>query len=110
ALGALERALETEVAHHGGDEGALLEAFGADHPRRAQGHDGVSVDLDALLVDDDHAVGVTVEGDADVRTPGEDLTRARGGMKRTDTRVDVVAVGLDADGDGLGAELAEDER
>src|SRR5690606_4276341 len=61
ALGALEGPLEAEVAHHGRDEGALLEALVADHPRRAHGHDGVAVDLGALLVDDDHAVGVAVE-------------------------------------------------
>ena len=58
--------LEAEIRHHRRDDAGFGEppvvapAFGDD------GHHLVAVDHMALLVDDDHAVGVAVERDADV--------------------------------------------
>ena len=58
-----------------------------------------------LLVGDDDAVGVAIEGDADIGAHLAHLggERRRGG--RADLLVEVEVVRLDADGEGLGAEL-----
>ena len=58
--------LEPEIGHHGGDDAGLLQAavflpaFGDD------GEQLVAVDDMAALVDDQHAVGVAIERDADI--------------------------------------------
>jgi hypothetical protein len=61
----------------------------------------------ALLVDDDHAVGISVERDADVGAHLPDLARQGVRSGRADVLVDVVAVRVDADGDDFGAELPQ---
>ena len=61
----------------------------------------------ALLVDDDHAVGVAVERDADVGAHLAHLLRQRLGRGRADVVIDVEAVRLDADLDHFGAELPQ---
>ena len=61
----------------------------------------------ALLVDDHHAVGVAVERDADVGAHLAHLVAQRLGRGRAALEVDVVAVGLDADLDHLGAQLPQ---
>ncbi len=71
------------------------------------GEDLVAVDDVALLVDDDHAVGVAVERDADVGAHLPHLLRQRLGRGRADVVVDVEAVGLDADLDHFRAEFPQ---
>ena len=78
-----------------------LEAFG-DH-----GDQLVAVDDVALLVDDDHAVGVAVERDADIGAHLAHLAAERLRRGRAAVAIDVEAVGLDADRDDLGAELPQ---
>ena len=62
------RHLEAEVRHHGRDDGVRREATVLGHPHRADRHDLVAVDLVAVLVDGQHAVGIAVVGDAEVET------------------------------------------
>ncbi|CAM5208428.1 hypothetical protein BTHI11S_03433 [Bosea thiooxidans] len=60
-----------------------------------------------MLVDDQDAVGVAIERDADIGAQLADLGDERLRMGRADLMVDVEAVRIDADGDDLGAELPE---
>ena len=74
---------------------------------RHHGHELVAVDHMALLVDDDDAVGIAVERDADIGAQLAHLADQRLRRGRADVAVDVEAVGLDPDRDDLGAELPE---
>ena len=67
----------------------------------------VAVDDMAVLVGDDHAVGVAVERDADVGAHLAHLAAELLRRGRAAVAVDVEAVGLDADRDHLGAELPQ---
>ena len=62
--GLLQRNLQTDVAHHGGDDRVALQPPLGLHPHRAHQHDGVAVHDLAGRVDEDRAVAVAVEGDA----------------------------------------------
>ncbi len=102
-----EVALQPEVGHQrrhdaGLAELAVLLPVGGD--RR---HQLVAVDDPAGLVDDQHAVGVSVERDADVGAHLPHLPHQ--GVRRggADAAVDVEAVRLDADGEHLGAEFPQ---
>ncbi len=59
--------------------------------------DLVAVDDVAVLVDEDGAVGVAVERDADVRAARADGRLQRSRVERAAVAVDVLAVGLDAE-------------
>ena len=61
----------------------------------------------AVLVDDDHAVGVAVERDADIGAQLLHLLAQGLGMRRAALVVDVEAVRLVVDGDDLGAQLPQ---
>lgn len=93
------------VATMPGAEPAILKPGARDHR-----HQLVAVDDLALLVDDQHAVGVAVERDSDIGAQLPDLRHERRRMGRADIAVDVEPVGLVADGDDLGAELPEGFR
>jgi hypothetical protein len=67
----------------------------------------VAVDRLALLVDDEDAVGVAVERDADVGAQLANLPRERIRRRRADVAVDVEPIRLDADRDDLRAELPQ---
>ena len=67
----------------------------------------VAIDNMSLLVDDNDAVGVAVERNADVGAHLAYLAAQRVGRRRTAFAVDVEAVGLDADRNDIGAELPE---
>src|SRR5512139_1997008 len=56
----LEIQLQADVAHHGGDQGALGELLLPRQLLRAHRHDPVAVEHLSLLVHDDHPVGVAV--------------------------------------------------
>ena len=60
-----------------------------------------------LLVDDEHAVGVAVERDADIGAHLVDLANEILRRRRAAILVDVEAVGIDAELDHLGAELPQ---
>ena len=84
-----------------GEATVVAPAFG-DHR-----HGLIAVDDVALLVDDDHAVGVAVERDADVGPHLAHLARQRLRRGRSDVLVDVIAAGLDADLDDFRAKLPQ---
>ena len=70
-----QRQLEPDVAHHRGDDRVARAAgLRLQLPRAHQQH-GVAVDDPAVLVDEDRAVAVAVEGDAQAIAPAS--TRAR---------------------------------
>ncbi len=88
---ALDRVLEPEVAITVATSVRFLSAPGSDHARRAERHHDVAVDLVAAVVDDDDAVGVSVERDAEVRAVAAHLARAVVGVKRARLVIDVLA-------------------
>ena len=104
---AAEIALEAEIGHDGGDDARLgeaaiiLPAFGDD------GHELVAIDDLALFIDDDDAVGVAIERDADIGAHFADLADDGIGRGGADIAVDVEAVRLDANGEDFGAELPQ---
>ena len=61
----------------------------------------------ALLIDDDHPVGVAVERNPHIRTHFAHLARQRLGRGRTDLEIDVEPVRLDADLDHFRAEFPQ---
>ena len=61
-----EIALEAEIGHHGRDDAGLREAAVGLPAFRDHRQQLVAVDDVAALVDDEHAVGVAVERDADI--------------------------------------------
>ena len=61
----------------------------------------------AVLVDREHPVAVSVEGDPEVETLFDDRALQERGVGRAAADVDVRAVGLDPDRDDLGAALLE---
>ena len=63
---AAEIALEAEIGHDGGDDAGLRQAPVLAPGARDDGHELVAVDELPLLVDDEDAVGVAVERDADI--------------------------------------------
>ena len=73
--------LEPEVRHDRRDDRAAPSARrGLQAERRDQRHQLVAVDQLALLVDDDQAVGVAVEREADVGAAGDDRLLQQLGM------------------------------
>ena len=95
-----------EVAHHGGDE-----RFFAKRPARvcacAQRHEHIAVDDGALLIDDDHAIGVAVEGHADRGAARFHLGHDMLGVQGAGVAVDVAAVGPTSDGVHVRTELGK---
>ena len=77
------------------------------HVDREDAHDLVAVDLVALGVDGEAAVGVAVVGDADVGALADDGVLEVLEVGRAVAVVDVEAVGLGADLDDVGAGEAE---
>ena len=62
----LQIALEPEIGHDRGDDAAAGEPSAPQPGLGDHRHQLIAVDHAALLVDDDHAVGVAVERDADI--------------------------------------------
>jgi hypothetical protein len=111
AVFCLIASLQAEVAHHGGDQRVmllefplLLEADGAER------EDAVAADHLAVGIGEDDAVGIAIEGDAEVGIEAADEFAGVFRMERAAAAVDVEAVRLDAGGDDLGAEFLENER
>ena len=107
---AAEETLEPEIGHDGRDHAAAGEAAGLVPGLGDHRHDLVAVDDLALFVDDDDAVGVAVQRDADVGAHFMHLLLQFDGMGRAAFLVDVEAVRLDADGHHLGAEFPKRGR
>ena len=82
----------------------LLQADGA------KAEDAVAADHLAVGIGEDDAVGVAIEGDAEVGVVAADEFAGVFRMERAAAAVDVEAVRLDAGGDDFGAEFLENER
>ena len=104
---AVEETLEPEIRHHGGDDARLGKPAVFLPALRDHREQLVAVDQMAALVDQDDAVGVAVERDADVGAHFAHLAAQRFRRGRAAFLVDVESVGLDADGDHVGAQFPQ---
>ena len=93
--------VQSEVRHHG--DGDQVDA----EIEREHGDDLVAVDEGSVLVDGEHPIAVSVEGDPEVESLLDHRALQERGVGRPAADVDVGAVGLDADRDDLGATLLE---
>ena len=74
------------------------------------GHELVAIDDIALFIDDDDPVGISIERNADISAGFLDLFGHRFRRRRANLVIDIVAIGLDADGDDLRPQLPQRER
>jgi hypothetical protein len=88
---------QAQVAHHGGDERVVGQSALLAQRQREDRHDLVAVDLLALRVHGQAAVGVAVEGDPHVGAPQADGLLQLGHVGGAVAVVDVQPVGLAAD-------------
>ena len=102
-----EEALETEIRHHGGDDAGLGEPAVFLPALRDHREQLVAVDQMAALVDQDDAVGVAVERDADVGAHLAHLLAQRLRRGRSAFLVDVESVRIDADRNHVGAQFPQ---
>ena len=102
-----EIAFEAEIGHHGRDDAGPGETTVRIPALRDHRQQLVAVDDAPALVDDEHAVGVTVERDADIGAHFLYLLAKSGGLGRAAFVIDIEAVGIDPDGDDLGVELLQ---
>jgi len=72
---------QTQVRHDRGHHGVPRQRLACQQPRAQDGHDLVAVDNFPALVRQDHAVGVSVERDADGGTGAAHLSRHFFGMQ-----------------------------
>ena len=77
----LDDLFQPEVAHHGRHQTATLEELAVDQVARAQRHQHVAVQDLTALVDEEAAIGVAIECDADI---GSQLANARGQLLRVE--------------------------
>ena len=89
--------VEAEVAHHGGDDGVVLERAALVHRQRADRQDHVAVDDLAVGGHGQAAVGVAVVGDPEVGALLPHHLGERREVGGSDAVVDVPAVGVAAD-------------
>ena len=94
----LQMALEAEIGHHGGDNAVARHLAGGVPRGGDKRHQLIAVDEPAALVGDQQAVGVAVEGDADIGAAGDDLALHRRRRHGAAILVDVEPVGRDASG------------
>ena len=106
----MEGLVKPKIAHDGRDQGVFSQQPSRLVIHGEHGHGGVAVDDAAEFVDEDEAIGVAVEGDADVGAVFANEGRAVAGMEGSDAVVDVVAVGLTAGGNDLGTEFLKNGR
>ena len=99
--------LQAQVGHDGRHDRITLELAARLQPQSDQRHQLVAVDQLPLLVDNDQAVRVTVERQADIRAARDNRFLHQPRMGRAAVVVDVETVGRDAERDHLGAELPQ---
>ena len=84
---AFEIAFEAEIGHHRGDDAGLGEPAVLFPAFRDHGQQLVAVDDVAALVDDEHAVGVAVERDADIGAHFRTLWQSAAGAVEPHSRL-----------------------
>ena len=90
------------------DQGFLDQSILRQHVQRGDGHDVVAVNQTALFVAEQHAVGVAVVRDAQVRLVLDDLAAKMFRMHGAAILVDVHAVRVVAVDDDFRAQFAQD--
>ena len=105
-----ERLLQAEVGHHGGDHGIAGQVPGGFQGACGGQQHGIAIHHLAAGRDEDGAVGIAVEGHAEIGAMGHDGLLQAFQVQRAAVQVDVAAVGLGADGDDVGAERAKQLR
>jgi hypothetical protein len=106
----LAEPLETEIGHDGRHDAAAAQPSCRPPRFRDQRHQLVAIDDRAVLVDDQHPIGVAIQRDADIGADFMDLARQRDRVGRTAIEIDVGAVGLVADRDHVGAQFPQSRR
>src|ERR1700722_20497185 len=96
--------LQAEIRNHGGADAGLCEAAVLAPALGDDCKELVAVDQMTALVDDDDAVGVAVERNADIGAHFANLAAQCLGRSRAAFGVDVEAVRFDADRYDFGAE------
>ncbi len=102
-----EGPLETEVAHHGGDHSAAGKAVVVAELPRPGEEDVVTIQDAPVLVDQDGAICVTVEGDPGLGAKLDDGLGEVLRCRRAAVEVDVVAIRVGGDGGDPRAEPFE---
>ena len=105
--GLSHRVDQSGVAHDRRDQGLLVERSLLHHVQRRDRHDIVAVDQIAVFVAQQHAIGVAIMGQSDIGAVLAHLGKQLFRMHRPAILVDVLAVGLIAHDEDLGAELLE---
>ena len=103
----IEIAFKPQVGHHRGHHAAAGKLALLQHGCGNQRQQLIAVDHPPLLIGDDHAIGVAIQGDADIGAHLAHLLAhalRRGGAALV---VDVVAVGLHPDLDHFRAQLPQ---
>ena len=103
----VEKPLQTEIGHHGGNDAATGEPAAIGPIARDQRKDLVAVHDLAVLVGHQHPVRVAVQRDAEMRTMFQHLGAEIIRDGRAAALVDVEAVGLYADLHDIGAKLPQ---
>ena len=107
---AFEGGFEAHVGHGGGDDGVVGEEAEGLQVAGGEEEDGVAVDYVAVLVGEEGAVGVAVEGDADGGFLGDDFGGYDFGVEGSAVLVDVAAVGAGVGDVDFAAEIGEELR
>ena len=110
--GAAERGFEAHVGHCCSDYRRVVQQPARVQVAAREQQDSVAVDDSSLLVGEEDAVGVAVEGDADGSPVRDHLGGDDFGVQRAAAEIDVASVGAGVgDGDGaaeVGEELGRD--
>ena len=98
---------EAQVAHDGRDDLGVGELAASGKVGAADGQDVVAVDLVALAVDEEHAVGVAIVGQTDVGMSAQHELAQRLEVRRAALDVDVGTAVVGVDGMDRGAQALQ---
>src|SRR3984893_796583 len=105
-----DRLVESEIAHHRGDERVLLQLSRAQKIDSGNGENFIAIDNFAIFIAKKNAIGVAVVSNADVRATFFDDALDLFRMRAAAFRIDVGPVRLVMRHDHFRAELAQNTR
>src|SRR5664279_2181892 len=100
-------AFEAEVRHHRGDDAWPRQAVVVFPALRDRRNQLVAIDKLSGFIDDDHPVGIAVEGDADIGAHFSDFFDKRSRRGGTYAPVDIETIRLDANRNDFGAQFPQ---